>query len=161
MGRRCLGYFGHRENISTSLQARSRLVMKKYEKLHCVHMRRKVKFSRVPRSRLLTGEISVTEIIFVSCNFLVIWTQLSRLAGKLSVYALQNLRHSGKLYPASGKTFPHMNRTKLFDLSKCFLGNRDNVCPYEQALSLAPKEFHCSFTVFHIIRSSHAIYWRA
>ena len=55
--------------------------------------------------------------------------------GKLSVYTLQNLRHSGKLYPASGKTFPHMNKTKLFDLSKCFLGNRDNFCPYEQALT--------------------------
>ena len=47
---------------------------------------------------------------------------------------LQNLRHSGKVYPASGKTFPYMNRTKLFDLSKCFPGNQDNFYPYEQAL---------------------------
>ena len=39
MGR---SYLGYRENISTSLQARSRLVMKWYEKLHCGHMRRKV-----------------------------------------------------------------------------------------------------------------------
>ena len=39
MGR---SYLGYRENISTSLQARSRLVMKYYEKLHCVHMGRKV-----------------------------------------------------------------------------------------------------------------------
>ena len=29
-------------------------------------------------------------------------TQRSRLAGKLSVYILQNLRHRGKLYPVSG-----------------------------------------------------------
>ena len=36
MGR---SYLGYRENISTSLQARSRM---KYEKLHCVHMGRKV-----------------------------------------------------------------------------------------------------------------------
>ena len=63
MGRSCLD-LGYRENISTSLQARSRLDMKYYEKLLCVHMRRK--FSRVPSSRLLTGEISMTEIIFVS-----------------------------------------------------------------------------------------------
>ena len=69
-------------------------------------------------------------------NFYPIWTQLSRLAGKLSVYTLQNLHHRGKLYPVSGKTFLHMNRTTLFDLSKCFLGNRDNLCPYEQALRL-------------------------
>ena len=27
-----------------------------------------------------------------------------------------------------------MNRTKLFDSSKCFLANRDNFCPYEQGL---------------------------
>ena len=43
-------------------------------------------------------------------NFYPIWTQLSRLAGKLSVYTLQNLHHRGKLYPVSGKTFLHMNR---------------------------------------------------
>ena len=42
--------------------------------------------------------------------------------------------HSGKLYPVSEITFLHMNRTKLFDSSKCFLANRDNFCPYEQAL---------------------------
>ena len=39
MGR---SYLGYRERVSTSLQARSRLVMKQYEKLHCVHMGRKV-----------------------------------------------------------------------------------------------------------------------
>ena len=60
MGR---SYFGHRENISTSLQARSRLVMKKKEEL--LAFIRDEKFSRVTTSRLLTGEISVTEIIFV------------------------------------------------------------------------------------------------
>jgi hypothetical protein len=44
------------------------------------------------------------------------------------------LRHSRKLYPVSGITFLHMNRTKLFGQSKCFLANRDNFFPYEQAL---------------------------
>ena len=29
-----------------------------------------------------------------------------------------------------------MNRTKLFGASKCFLANRDNFFPYEQALTL-------------------------
>ena len=39
MGR---NYLGYREYTSTSLQARTRLVIKYYEKLHWVHMRRKV-----------------------------------------------------------------------------------------------------------------------
>ena len=39
MGR---SYLGYRENISTSLLARSRLVMKITGKLHCVHTGRKV-----------------------------------------------------------------------------------------------------------------------
>ena len=39
MGR---SYLGYRENISTSLLARSHLVMTMTEKLHCVHMGRKV-----------------------------------------------------------------------------------------------------------------------
>ena len=38
-------------------------------------------------------------------NFYPIWTQLSRLAGKISVYTSQNLHHSGKLYAVSGKHF--------------------------------------------------------
>ena len=75
-------------------------------------------------------------------HFYPIWTQLSRLAGKLSVYTLQNLHHRGKLYPVSGKTFLHMNRTTLFDLSKCFLVNRDNFCTYEQALNLNSNANH-------------------
>ena len=49
---------------------------------------------------------------------------------------IDNFHHRGKLYPVSGKTFLHINRTTLFDLSKCFLGNRDNFCPYEQALKI-------------------------
>ena len=56
-------------------------------------------------------------------NFCAMGTQLSRLAGKLSVHTLQNLRHSGKLYPVSGITFFYRNRTKLFDLSKYFVDN--------------------------------------
>ena len=40
-----------------------------------------------------------------------------------------------------------MNRTKLFDLSKCFLANRDNFCPYEQGLT------HDNlFTLSHLTR---------
>ena len=39
MGR---SYLSYRENISTILLARSRLAMKITEKLHCVHMGRKV-----------------------------------------------------------------------------------------------------------------------
>ena len=31
-------------------------------------------------------------------NFRLVWIQLSRLAGKLSLYTLQNARHSGRLY---------------------------------------------------------------
>ena len=71
MGR---SYPGYLENISTSSQARSCLDVKKYEKLHCVHMRRK---------------------------------------GKLSVYTLQNLRHSGKLYPESGKNISPYKQNKI------------------------------------------------
>ena len=61
MGR---SYLGYRENISTSLRARSRLVMKYYEKLHCVHMVRKV-FPGTEISLAGTGEIWVTEKIFI------------------------------------------------------------------------------------------------
>ena len=72
----------------------------------------------------MTGEISVTEIIFIPYehNFPDLFT------------LYKTLHHRGKLHPVSGKTFLHMNRTTLFDLSKCFLGNRDNFCPYELAL---------------------------
>ena len=106
MGR---SYLDHRENISTSLQARSLE--------SCNAFIWDEKFFRVPSSRLMTGVISVTEIIVISYEH--------------NFYTLQNLCHSGKLYPASGKTLPHMNRTKLFDLSKCF-----PVCPCEQVLKL-------------------------
>ena len=58
------------------------------------------------------------------------------LSGKTFCLLFTKLRHSGKLYPASGTTFSHMNKTKLFDLLKCFLGNRDNFYPYRQALSV-------------------------
>ena len=74
-------------------------------------------------------------------NFGPIWTQHSRLAGKLSVYNFTKSCHSGKLYPVSGITFLHMNRTKLFDSSKCFLASWDNLCPYEQALSLLYEQY--------------------
>ena len=87
-------------------------------------------FSRLPRSRLLTGEISVTDIIFVSYehNF--------RVKGENFRFALYKIYvTAGNLTRQVGKHFPHMNKTKLFDLSKCFLGNQDNFCPYEQALS--------------------------
>ena len=107
-------YLSYQENILTSLQAKSRPVMKWYEKSHYIDMRRNV----LPDTEILLAD---RRDLGDPDNFCLIWTQLSRLAGKLSVYTLQNLHHSGKLYQASSKTFAHMNRTKLFDLSKCFL----------------------------------------
>ena len=109
MGR---SYLGYRENISIS---------------PCCEILWKVadeKFSRVS----LTDRRDLGD----RDNFYPIWTQLLRSAGKFSVYTLQNLHHIRKLYPVSGTTFLRMNRTKLFDLSKCFLGNRDKFCPYER-----------------------------
>ena len=52
-----------------------------------------------------------------------------RKAGKLPIYPLQNLRHSGKLYPVGGITFLHMNKTNY---SMWFLANREDVCPCER-----------------------------
>ena len=69
------------------------------------------------------------------------------LSGK--TFCLHSSSHSGKLYPVSGKTFPHMNKTKLFDLSKCFLGNRDNFCPYKQALSVPIRKGVCINDMHH------------
>ena len=41
----------------------------------------------------------------------------------------------GEVISVTEKTFRQVfNRTTLFDLSKCFLGNRGNFCPYQQAL---------------------------
>ena len=105
------------------------------------------KFSLVPTDRRDLGDRD---------NFYPMWTQLSRLAGKLSVYTLQNLHHTGKLYSVRGKTFLHMNRTTLFDLSKCFLGNRDNFCPYEQAL----RAMFLVGTVSEWIQRGYFSYWR-
>ena len=48
-----------------------------------------------------------------------------------SIQLMFVLRHSRKLI-----TFLHMNRTKVFGQSKSFLVNRNNFCPYEQALSI-------------------------
>ena len=124
MGR---SYLGWRENISTSLQARSRLVMKITWKVTLCSYRTKL-FPSTEISLVDRRDLGRRE------NFGPIWTQLSRLAGKLSVYNFTKSCHSGKLYPVSGITFLHMNRTKLFDLSKCFLASRDNFSPYEQAL---------------------------
>ena len=93
-------------------------------------------------------------------HFCLIRTQLSRLAGKLSVYTLQNLHHSGKLYSASRKAFPHMNKTKLFDLSKCFLGNRDNFCPYELVYNLVWYVDYFS-TIFVTCAEALAVNWSA
>ena len=63
MGR---SYLGYRENISTCLHARSRLVMKNMKSYIAFIWDEKI--FRVTRSRLLIGEISVTEIIFVPCE---------------------------------------------------------------------------------------------
>ena len=59
-------FLGYRENISTCLQARSRLVMKNMKSYIAFVWDEKI--SRIMRSRLLIGEISVTEIIFVPCE---------------------------------------------------------------------------------------------
>ena len=70
------------------------------------------------RRKVFPGtEISVTEIIFVADEH------------NFPAYNLQNVRH-GKLYHIA---FLHLNRTKLFDLSLCFLGDCDNFWPHVQA----------------------------
>ena len=100
-------------------------------------------FSRLPRSRLLTGEISVDgKIVVPYAN-----TTFPH-SGKTFCLHFTKSCHSGKLYPVSGITFLHMNRTKLFDSSKCFLANRDNVCPHEQALSA----YYISFYIWHLVQ---------
>ena len=88
MGR---SYLGYREYISTSLQARSRLAMKYYEKLHCVHMRRKV-FPGTEISLADRRDLGDRDNICPNIN------STFPLGGKTSVYTLQNLHQSGKLY---------------------------------------------------------------
>ena len=85
----------------------------------------------VPRSRLLTGEISVTEIIFIAYM-----NTTFPLSGKtFCLHFTKSTSQWETLLGKRGKTFLHINRTTLFHLSTCFLGNRDNFCPYEQALT--------------------------
>ena len=62
MGR---GYFGYRENISRQVYKRDLALLWNNMK-SCIAFIWDEKFSRVPRSRLLTGEISVTKIIFIA-----------------------------------------------------------------------------------------------
>ena len=97
----------------------------------CIAFIRDDTFSRVPRSRLLMGEISVTEIIFVSYehNFPAWRENLLFTLYKTYVTAGNFTRQGENISPM------HMNRTKLFYLSKCFLGNRDKFCSYEQTLT--------------------------
>ena len=64
------------------------------------------KLSRSPRSRLSSSEISVPGKIFVSYEH------------KATVHIIS-----------------YQGEISLVNLSKCFLGNRDNFFPYEQALS--------------------------
>ena len=64
------------------------------------------KLSRSPRSRLSASEISVPGKTFVS-------------------YERKETFH----------IISYQGEISLVNLSKCFLGNRDNFCPYEQALS--------------------------
>ena len=88
--------------------------------MHCVNMRQKVfpgtelsLASWQARSRWPTKFLSHLNTTFLLSGI---------------TFCLHFLRHSGKRYPVSGITFLHMNRTKLFDLSKCFLDNRNNIC---------------------------------
>ena len=70
------------------------------------------KFSCLQRSRLLIGEISVHVYICL-------------------IYERNSVFNT---FPLSGKP-SHMNRTKLFGESKCFLANWDNVFLNEQPFS--------------------------
>ena len=64
------------------------------------------KLSRSPRSRLSASEISVPRKTFVSYE-----------------------------RKATFHIISYQGEISLVNLSKCFLGNRDNFCPYEQALN--------------------------
>ena len=95
-------------------------------------------FSRLPRSRMLTGELSVDGKILSHIN------TTFPLSGKTFCLHFTKSCHCGKRYPVTGITFFHMNRTKLYDSSKCFLANRDNFCPYEQTLVQLPDRLNYS-----------------
>ena len=64
------------------------------------------KLSRSPRSRPSASEVSVPGKTFVSYE-----------------------------HKAAFHIISYQGKISLVNLSKCFLGNRDNFCPYEQALS--------------------------
>ena len=64
------------------------------------------KLSRSPRSRLSASEIPVPGKTFVSYE-----------------------------HKATFHIISYQGEISLVNLSKCFLGNRDNFCPYEQALT--------------------------
>ena len=72
------------------------------------------------------SEISVTEIIFVSYTF--------PLSGKTFCLHFTQSTSQRETLPGKRRTFPRMNRTKLFDLSKYVPGNRDSFCQYGRAL---------------------------
>jgi hypothetical protein len=73
------------------------------------------KFSRVLRSRLLTGEISVTGIMFSHMNS--IFPQSGITFCRVSNFSIQlmfSATSQPETYPVSRITFLHMNRTKIF-----------------------------------------------
>ena len=115
MGRSCLGC---RENISTG----QIILFCSYGEM----------LSRLP------GKVSRCDVDFVNRKF-------SRLAG-IYISRSPRSRLSASEISVPGKTFVSHERKATFhiisyqgeislvNLSKCFLGDRDNFCPYEQAL---------------------------
>ena len=73
------------------------------------------KLSRSPRSRLSASEISVPGKTFVSYE-----------------------------HKATFHIISYQGEISLVNLSKCFLGNRDNFCPYEQALRFIRAVANCA-----------------
>ena len=100
---RVCSYLDYRENISTSLLARSRLVVKITEfKLHGVHMGRKV---------FRSSKISLAD---------------RRDLGNLDNF----LSHTNTAFPLRGKSF-YLHFTKSTSHRKTLPGKRDNISAYE------------------------------
>ena len=122
MGR---SYLGFRENISTS----QIMLVCSYGKM----------FSRLP------GKVSRCDVDFVKCKqkffplsgkVVFIWDE-NYLGHRDLACQQARSRYQGKLFvPYERNATFHIISCEisLVNLSKCFLGNRDNFCPYEQAL---------------------------
>ena len=118
MDRSCLGC---RENISTG-----QIILF----CSCGEM-----FSRLP------GKVSRCDVDFVKCKQKV----FPLLAGKLCSYETKIISVT-EIYREEYKAIFHIisyqGEISLVNLSKCFFGNRDNFCPYEQALTVWSEYTH-------------------